>query len=163
MADVTVADVRSVLIPGRVIQLLEGRQAITRRLTMISEDTDGWHNYSIMPIFAHLYLEDSYVLGIVSFGDIIEFQMEFVLHEDHPFYCDPKPDEQYCYKRGGLKFSNIRSLKEFVRTDVKAVDATGEVDFGNIDSFVCRNHRYVLEGEWGKLDIESDEPTITYI
>lgn len=130
---------------------------------MISKDADGWYNYSMIPALAHLYLEDSYVLGIILLGDTIEFQMEFVLIQDHPFYYDPKPDEQYCYKRGRLKFSNIQNLKEFVRTDVKAVDAVGEVDLGNIDSFLCRNHRYVLEGEWGKLDIESNEPSVTYI
>ncbi|WP_102868647.1 hypothetical protein [Pseudovibrio exalbescens] len=130
---------------------------------MIFEGAHGWSNYSKIPALEYLYLEDSYVLGIVSTDDTIEFKMEFVLIQDHPLYCDPQPGEQYCYKRGRLKFANIQNVREFLRTNSRAIDATGEVDFGNIDSFVSQKQRYVLEGEWGKLDIESDEPSVTYI
>lgn len=130
---------------------------------MISEGAHGWSNYSKIPALEYLYLEDSYVLAIVSTDDTIEFEMEFVLIQDHPLYRDPHPDEQYCYRRGRLKFTNIQNVREFLCTNARAIDAAGEADFGNIDSFVSQNHRYVLEGEWGKLDIESDEPSVTYI
>lgn len=130
---------------------------------MTYKDMVGWCNYSKLSSLKHLYLEDSYVLEIVSTKEAIEFQIDFVLTHDHPSYRSPEPNEQYCYRKGKLKFANIRILNEFVQTSVQSVDSTGESDLGNIDSFVCLNHRYVLEGEWGKLDIESDEPEVTYI
>ena len=150
-------------IQERVSQLQESHQATIRRLILIYEGAHGWNNYSKIPALEYLYFEDSYVLGISSTEDTIEFKMEFVLLQDHPMYFDPLPGEQYCYKRGGLKFANVRNVREFLRTNVRTIDANGEVDFGNIDSFVSQNQRYVLEGEWGKLDIESDEPSVNCI
>jgi len=34
-------------------------------------------------------------------------------------------------------------------------DATGEVDYGNIDEFYLADEHYYLSGDWGKLKIKS--------
>jgi hypothetical protein len=40
------------------------------------------------------------------------------------------------------------------------VDADGETDYGNIDSFTFQGDRYELAGEWGHVMIEGPPPTI---
>ena len=133
------------------------------RLTLTCElDLENWINYSNLSGLECLYLEDSYVIDIKKDKSAIEFQMEFVLTESHPLFQAPKPDEQYCYKKGFLFFKNVSDFKEFCRSNARNVDVTGEVDFGNVDTFVKLENRYVLIGEWGKLDIISDPPVVKY-
>ena len=39
-------------------------------------------------------------------------------------------------------------------------DGTGEIDYGNIDSFEWRTGFYALAGGWGHVRIESDAPVL---
>ncbi len=42
-------------------------------------------------------------------------------------------------------------------------DLDGEIDFGNIDSFIYDGEYYNLSGDWGELKIQSAKPTIKFI
>ena len=109
-----------------------------------------------------VYLEDSYVLGVVENENSITFQMEVVLTERHPFYSSPKPSEQYCYKKGEITFPNTKEVNWILKLFKPSDDSSGEIDYGNIDSFVLEGGKYHLMGEWGEILIESEIPILTF-
>jgi hypothetical protein len=119
-------------------------------------------DYFNLPGFSGIYLEDSYVLDIVQSSDALVFKMEFVLREEHELYSPPKAGEQYCYKRGRLVFPNARNITWLRRTMNPIKDATGSIDYGNIDSFYVSEGRYHLEGEWGAVVVESSPPEVKF-
>ncbi len=117
--------------------------------------------YYEFPGFENIYLEDSYVLGFEEKQGLMRILLDLVLTKDHSSYHDPLSNEQYCYKRAYITFSDITSsiwvsktLKEYAYVDE-------EVDYGNIDSFLFDNGHYYLEGDWGRLDIVSSPPVVT--
>ena len=103
---------------------------------------------------ASIYLEDSWVLDITKNDDTVSFDMEFVLTEDHELYHSPKPNEQYCYKKGQLIFSSCSSIFLQLSNQKPSIDANGETDLGNIDSFTIMDEHFTLEGDWGTLEAE---------
>lgn len=103
-----------------------------------------------------IYLEDSYVLEIRERDSVIEFEMEFVLRENHLCYTQPESGERYCYRRGILRLSNCANVK-FDRSATINTDATNEIDFGNIDIFSRKEDQISMSGEWGELSLTSDE------
>lgn len=128
----------------------------------------GYHHLS--QELNQVYLEDSFVLEVIEIEDRLEFIVEFVLRGNHPRYCPPKPNEQYCYAIGKLTFPNIKSKQWIVKTLSPSTDSTGSVDYGNIDSFFQVMQPYVIEGVlktspieivrfWPKEDMEDgDQP-----
>jgi hypothetical protein len=116
--------------------------------------------YENFPGFEHVYLEDSYVLGIDTTLQTVTIDMDVVLIETHPLYKKPPLNEQYCYRKGQIIFPNCKEVKWIEKSMFPFTDATGEVDYGNIDSFVLIDGRYEIEGDWGRLDIISDSPIL---
>ena len=106
-------------------------------------------------IFHGIYLEDSFVLGILESSDELCFLMEFVLMECHPNYSRPETDENYCYKKGRIVFRGLKSVRWLHRYCTPFVDKSGEEDYGNIDYFTSSDGRYSLGGHWGELIVSS--------
>jgi len=103
--------------------------------------------YEHLPGLEHLYLEDSWVLGFHDKPGEFRFDVEAVLTESHPEWHPPKPGEHYTYKRLSLVFHHPRTVQWVDRmTGPPAVDASGEVDYGNIDLFTCREGLFELQG-----------------
>jgi hypothetical protein len=117
--------------------------------------------YTSVPGFRHVYLEDSFVLGINAEPGRVVFDIELVLIESHPAYAPPKRGEQHCYRRGLIRFENVESLSWTGQMVVKpAVDASGEQDFGGIDDLRIAEGVYALEGDFGRLEIASSPPAL---
>ena len=116
--------------------------------------------YHELPGIEALYLEDSYVLGVREGTTDVRFELEAVLTEDHPKWSPPKPGEQYAYLRVDLVFPNPRRVEWIERAMRPITDASGEIDYGNIDSFEWQTDFYELLGEWGHVRIESDAPVL---
>ncbi|WP_144445624.1 hypothetical protein [Inquilinus limosus] len=113
-------------------------------------------SYDSLPGFEHLYLEDSFVLGLIEGEQDLQFSMEFVLTRDHPDYHPPHKNERHCYRSGYILFEGIKS-KQWLRRVFKPFhDPSGQKDYGNIDAFLCGSSGYFLEGDWGELRIEAD-------
>lgn len=108
----------------------------------------------------HVYLEDSYVLDIQTNRSSVEFSLSVVLTDQHPLYKSPLPGEQYCYRNGLLSFPNVGRVKWIEKSMMPSTDATGEVDYGNIDEFFRTDGHYYLSGDWGRLEIESSPPSL---
>jgi hypothetical protein len=112
---------------------------------------EGLIPYGELPGFAEVYLEDSWVLAVRATPARIEFDMEFVLREGHPLYEPPSSGEQYCYHRGRLTIDNVKSLNWTDQGSPPAVDASGELDFGNIDALFVGGGQVRAEGLWGSM------------
>lgn len=100
-----------------------------------------------------VYLEDSYVLAIHECDDRLIIDLDAVLTESHPSYEIPKDGDQYCYRRAQLSFSGVNSVEWSRKRFTKFTDAAGEVDYGNIDSFLKDGDCYSLAGDWGSVRI----------
>jgi hypothetical protein len=117
--------------------------------------------YTSIPGFEDIYLEDSWILGIRAEPGSVFLDLDVVLNESHPAYAPPMPGEQYCYRRGAIRFEHVDSLTWTRQTMVvPAIDASGEPDFGSIDEFEIGQGQYTIEGDFGRLEITSSRPTI---
>lgn len=129
---------------------------------MIAADSEQ-RSYEGFPGFEEVYLEDSWVLRVEESSESIKFEMELVLCEGHPQYHAPYKDEQYCYSKGSIVFDKPSDVTWLAKTMTRpAVDANGEVDFGNVDSFELKNGVYHLQGDWGEIELRSAAVTIEY-
>ena len=113
-------------------------------------------------VLRNVYLEDSYVLNIIEEADSVAFEMEFVLTEGHSLYHSPKPSEQYCYRKGRLQFLSCASAELKLSNQRPSTDANGETDLGNIDTFEKVSETHVLQGCWGKLEVNCNKLEIEF-
>lgn len=111
-------------------------------------------NYYEISLLSNFYFEDSYVLAIHETIDSLTFELDAVLTERHPRYKKPREGEQYCYRKISLQFLNANSVEWSDRKLVAFSDSSGEVDYGNIDSFVRGDDFYMLSGDWGRVIIK---------
>ncbi|WP_122094321.1 hypothetical protein [Rahnella sp. Larv3_ips] len=114
-------------------------------------------NYSEILSLSNFYLEDSYVLSIDELARSLIFELEAVLTKNHPQYEEPKNGEQYCYRKVLLRFFSADSIEWLDRSFIGFIDSTGDLDYGNIDSFVSDDGAYILSGDWGRVIIRGGE------
>ncbi len=119
-------------------------------------------NYHELDEFKDVLLEDSFVIGIKESEFEISFSTELVLLENHLMHKSPKIGERYCYQDADIIFGNVRHTEWLEKSNSGFTDANGNVDYGNIDTFQFSSRGYYLEGDWGRIIISSDTPTIRY-
>lgn len=120
-------------------------------------------DYSSIPGLENLYLEDSWVLGITARPGVLELDVDLVLREPHPWYEPPKAGEQYCHRRGVVRFDGVSSLRWEGQGSVPAVDLTGEQDYGSVDSLWTTDGSYVVEGDFGRIAVASAPPSVEFV
>lgn len=108
----------------------------------------------------HIYLEDSFVLGLIEDQNSIEFELEAVLTPEHPSYLPPKPNEQHCYKKLVLSLRNCSNVNWIKKSLRPSTDANGDIDYGNIDHFSVTNDRLHLSGEWGEVRLNCPDVSL---
>jgi len=108
-----------------------------------------------------MFISKTAVLACTETESEIVFSLDLVLTPGHERYSPAKPDEQHCYCFGKLIFGNPATVR-WLRKDFghPSVDASGQIDFGAIDSMVLEKGVYRLAGAWGEVTIKSDPPTI---
>ncbi len=119
-------------------------------------------NYYEFAGFEQIYLEDSYILDLKITPLILLIYMEIVLTENHFLYRKPLPNEHYCCRKAQITFSNVESVVWTEKIKGSYRDATGEIDFGNIDTFVLTNGIYKITGDLGNLEIISEMPKLEF-
>ena len=85
----------------------------------------------------HIYLEDSYVLGIHEADGALLFDLLAVLTESHPAYQVPTDDVQYCYRAARVSFEShldFRLDRTSISTPARSTPM-GVSIYGNIDAF----------------------------
>ena len=117
--------------------------------------------YEQLPGLEHIYLEDSYLLACIERGNEIVFSLDLVLIPGHEAYTPAKPNEFHCYRYGKLIFKNPTAIT-WVNKDFSHVstDASGEIDYGAIDTMTLNDGSYRLIGSWGEVLIKSDAPVV---
>lgn len=118
-------------------------------------------DYRTIPGFENLYLEDSWVLSITARPGSLELVVELVLCDSHPSYFRPAPGEQYCYRRGTVRFAGVTSLHWEGQGLVPAVDASGEQDYGSIDALIVAPNAFIVEGDFGRMTVAADPPSVS--
>lgn len=116
--------------------------------------------YEELPGFEHLYLEDSFVLGIDELPNEIRFRVEAVLTKGHPQSTEPRPNEVNSYRQLTITFPGTREIWWEERSMKPIRGPDGEVDYGNIDVFRWEGEHYEVVGEWGHVHIESEPPRV---
>jgi len=112
-------------------------------------------DYTKFPDMADIYLEDSFVLSIEETPGTFVFKLDAVLTPAHPNYHHPSPGEQYCYADGALVFTGVSRVTWLARSVGHYIDASGQEDLGNIDNLTINDGAFVVEGDWGKVRIET--------
>lgn len=118
-------------------------------------------NYYEIQSLSNFYLEDSYVLSINEAVETLIFELEAVLTKNHPQYKEPEKGEQYCYRKASVRFFSVTSIEWLDKRFIGFEDSAGELDYGNIDSFVWDDGSYTLSGDWGRVIIWGGEVEVT--
>ena len=120
-------------------------------------------DWTTISAFDRLDLSESFILSwLADNGDLL-FEVDFALAEGHPDYCQPRLGERACFRRGTLRFPNVRSMAGLpsMAEVCPAFDATGEIDYGHFDSFVeIASGQFEVSGDFGVLRLESDQPMV---
>ena len=111
----------------------------------------------------HIYLEDSFVLGLIEDQNSIEFELEAVLTPEHPSYHPPKANEQHCYQKLVLRLGNCSNVNWIRKSLRPSTDAKGNIDYGNIDHFSVAKDQLHLSGEWGEVRLDCPDISIRSI
>lgn len=120
-------------------------------------------SYTQLDGFEHLYLEDSFVLDIAAHPGRLTITIELVLTPEHPEYQPPSPSEQYCMRPGVIEFESVRRLAWTGQGTPPSTDASGTIDYGNIEEFEATEDTVTLQGDFGQLEIESTTPTVRLV
>jgi hypothetical protein len=122
---------------------------------MDADDPKAYHN--VVPGLAHIYLEDSFVLGLTSTADSLVFAVDLVLTEKHPEYQDPRPHEVYCYRRGKIIIAEANTVQWNSVCMRPSKDAEDVVEFGSIDAWSVDGNRSQIEGGWSEVDVDGGQ------
>jgi hypothetical protein len=105
-------------------------------------------------------LEESYVLDIQARPGLVTLEMDLALHVDHPRHRPASPGERHCYLRGTMRFLHVEELHWVDQGTPPAKDATGELDYGTVDSLVVEGNLYVLTGDFGRISVTASDLSI---
>lgn len=132
---------------------------------MVASRTSSY--YEAFASLRGTYLEDSWVLEVQASERECTFRLDLVLTHEHAAYKPPKPGEQHCYAPATLRISTNEALSFQPGQGQPASDATGEVDYGNIDTFdpVDWEGRdaWMLTGLWGELLVATPEVAVALL
>lgn len=109
--------------------------------------------YYELPGLEQIYLEDSFVLGVEILPGSVKVQLDVVLREGHPSYVAAGEDEQYCFRKGVLRLEEVGEVTWHMPTGPPAIDASGDTDYGGIDSYKVDGSVHRIVGEIGELTV----------
>ncbi len=108
--------------------------------------------YDAFAQLAHVYLEDSWVLAVWPSDNMLAFDIEAVLTQEHPEYRGPATGYQYDFRLALLTLSGHVAC--VLSGAPPASSADGTTDLGNIDSWTVDDAGVsLLEGVWGEARV----------
>ena len=100
----------------------------------------------------HVYLEDSWVLALWPSDNMLAFDLDAVLTQEHAEYRGPAPGEQCDYRRARLTLQGQVSCA--LSGAPPATGEDGTQDLGSIDSWTVDDAGVSrLEGDWGEARV----------
>jgi hypothetical protein len=118
-------------------------------------------SYIELPGFEQVFLEESYVLAVVARPSEVSFELDVVLTPQHPKYVAPDVGMFQCYRNGRLDFEGVTDLEWTGQGRPPATDASGEIDYGQIDAMTWDVGQFELEGSWGAMNISATTVGLT--
>jgi hypothetical protein len=110
-------------------------------------------SYEELPGLGSYVFEESFVLDVAAKPAVVSFRLEVVLTPEHPAYVAPGPDTYLCYRDGRLEFDGVTDLEWTGQGALPATDASGEIDYGHIDTMTWDAGLFELQGDWGTMRI----------
>lgn len=117
--------------------------------------------YEEQPQLAGYVLEESWVLAVDEADGNVSFTLEAALAQEHPQYRPTRDGEVNSYERVRLIFVSPRDIVWLSRGSSPATDASGEPDWGHIDTYTYDGAVHELSGDWGAVRITGTAPTVT--
>ena len=118
------------------------------------------NDYTTLPGFADVVLEESWVLAVRALPAEVRFDLEVVLTKGHPEYTSPKDGEVESYRRGSLRFVGVTRLLWEEQGLPPAIDAADAEDYGHIDSMRHADGVFHLDGDWGRMSVTAERAEI---
>ena len=117
------------------------------------------------PELRGIMFDDSFVLGWNLSEQKFCIDIELSIWPESEFYTKPVNQEYTCYKKAQLVFKEFESLTGLLeQTDtMRSTDATGEVDYGNIDYFGVEGKNFRLTGAFGDVTISNADLEIRWL
>lgn len=114
-----------------------------------------------LPGLEDVMVVGAFVLDLVEEPGFFRLLLNAALRRSHPWYETPDAASAHCFRRIHVTFRAVRKLTWFSRSDRVYLDAERRMDRGCIDTFVAEpDGRYVIEGDWGGVTIESASPSV---
>jgi hypothetical protein len=114
-----------------------------------------------LPGLEDVMIVGAFVLDIVDEPGLFRFLVNAALRRTHPWYEAPDAASAHCFRRLLVTFRAVRRVTWFARSERVYYDAERRMDRGCIDAFVAEPQgRYLVEGDWGGVTIESASPTV---
>ncbi|WP_159072311.1 hypothetical protein [Streptomyces sp. CMB-StM0423] len=117
-------------------------------------------DYTSLPGFEQISLEDSYVLDIEVHPGALTIKLDLLLLPDHPEHRAPLPGERACFRPATITFSPMQAVHWVGQGAPPATDASGTPDFGSVDSMTRIDDGYQILGDWGEINLQSTMPTL---
>lgn len=108
----------------------------------------------------HLYLEDSYFLGLIASGNCLRLHAVFALTLDHPRYSAPEAGERHCYREGDIVIEGLETVAFKKGSPVLLTDPDGTLDLGYIE-FSQQGDIYRVTTEWFDLQFRATAVSVT--
>ena len=112
-------------------------------------------DYCALPALEHVVLEESWVLGIVVRPDLVEIDVDLCYARDHPELLPPRKDEYAYFRRGTIRFINVSSASWEKSRALPARDASGDEDWGHIDTLEWEGTAFKLTGDFGVIGLKA--------
>ena len=113
--------------------------------------------------FAHILLEDTFVLAWHQSPGSLVFHVLASLQHTHPEASAPGSGDWACYRPGIIQFSGVTSVIGLVPQDsvTRTTDAAGSVDYGCIDDLaLIQPGEYRIAGEFGDVLLVAGEVSL---
>lgn len=104
-------------------------------------------------------LQDSVVLDWTMSEIELVFHIEASIWPSSKHYTKPKLEDYTCYKKAVLrfvKFESVCGLKDKIDVS-QSSDASGEKDYGSIDSLSATKDGFCIEGDFGSIKVTGGE------
>ncbi len=111
--------------------------------------------YTEIPELEHFVLEESWVLDISSTPGGLTIRIDLVFDKDHPELKPAPAGDVYYTRQSLLRFDGVRRLEWMDQGARPSRDASGEVDYGHIDSMLWEDDQYELEGDFGTIRLSA--------
>lgn len=108
-----------------------------------------------LPEYEGVYLEDSYILGLVAEGNNLRLPMEFALTIDHPHYAAPIAGEAHCFRKGSILIEEPKIMEWNAGTPSLARDAAGIFDFGRLELYRAGPTLFRVHTEWFDMTVDA--------